>query len=136
LRLAKAEQERQAKAAAEAEAKRKADEAERQRQANIRAEQDRQAEAKRKAEEEAERQRRADINPAEAFYNRATVYFNRGEYKQAVFEFDAVIRLNPNYALAFCWRGIAKLRLRDSGGFDDIWAAKRIDGSVNCPSEW
>jgi hypothetical protein len=42
---------------------------------------------------------------AEAFYNRGVAYFNNKDYDKAIAEFDAAIRIRPDYAGAFYYRG-------------------------------
>ena len=142
--LNKWEEERKA---AEAEAKRKADEAEQQRLAAAKAEQERQAraaeaEAKRKADEaeqqtlaaakaeEEQAKPKADEEQARAFNNRGRAYAEKSQFHRAIADYTVAIQLNPNYALAFCNRGKAKLNINDSSSNADIAKARQLDASV------
>ena len=42
-----------------------------------------------------------------SYYNRGTVYYEKGEYDQAILCFDKAIRINPWFAEAYCSRGTA-----------------------------
>jgi tetratricopeptide (TPR) repeat protein len=51
-----------------------------------------------------------------------------GDDDRAIADYTEAIRLNPNYANALYWRGVAKQREGDKDvGDADIAAAKRID---------
>jgi tetratricopeptide (TPR) repeat protein len=55
------------------------------------------------------------------------IYGETGRYDRAVEDFDAAIRLNPNYAEALNNRGIAKRKMGDLiGGNADIARAKAM----------
>jgi tetratricopeptide (TPR) repeat protein len=71
-------------------------------------------------------------NNAAAFANRGFAYQNKGDYYRAITDYNEAIRLNPQDALAFCNRGRAKVRIKDSGGDEDIAKAKQLNASV-CP---
>ena len=56
---------------------------------------------------EAARLRQRATQTADAYNNRGSVYFNKGDYDRAIKEFDESIRLNPNDAIAHYNRGTA-----------------------------
>jgi hypothetical protein len=41
-----------------------------------------------------------------------------------------MIRLHPNYASAFCHRGIAKLKIKEVSGKADVAKARQLDASI------
>jgi tetratricopeptide (TPR) repeat protein len=70
-------------------------------------------------------------NEAIAFYNRALAYENKEKYDLAIADFTEAIRLNPNDADFFLYRGIDKQRIGDKAGADaDIAEAKRLNPNV------
>jgi tetratricopeptide (TPR) repeat protein len=52
------------------------------------------------------------LNPASvvAYFNRALVWCERGEWARAVADYDRAIALDPRHADAHCNRGLARLR--------------------------
>ena len=42
-----------------------------------------------------------------SYYNRGTVYYEKGEYDEAILCFDKAISLKPRFAEAYCSRGTA-----------------------------
>jgi tetratricopeptide (TPR) repeat protein len=70
-------------------------------------------------------------NEAVAFYNRALAYENKEKYDLAIADFTEAIRLNPNDADFFLYRGIDRQRIGDKAGADaDIAEAKRLNPNV------
>ena len=68
---------------------------------------------------------------AKIFYNRGNGYLDKSQYDRAIQDYDQAIRLNPNFALAFYWRGISKQKKGDKAGGDaDIAKAKQLDPKV------
>ena len=55
----------------------------------------------------------SDINLAEALYDRGLAYRHRGNYEDAIKDFDQALRLNPSFADAFYERGSAYSHLRN-----------------------
>lgn len=79
---------------------------------------------------------------AKEYYDRAMVYFSKGQYDQAIADFSEAIRLNPRDAYAYCNRGIAygqtgfkydsekydsRYAFRNSQRFRDFSEAIRLD---------
>ena len=65
-----------------------------------------------------------------AFRNRGIAYAHKGRSDQAIADYNAAIRLDPNDALAFCNRGRAKLNINDTSGKADMAKARQLDPSV------
>ena len=58
---------------------------------------------------------------AEAYYNRALAYYNVGDSRHAIADFDMVVHLNPQEADAWYNRGLVYM---ENGFYDD--ASTRI----------
>ena len=48
-----------------------------------------------------------------AFYKRGNAYNEKGDYEQAIQDYDQAIRLNPGHATAFSNRGVAYANKKD-----------------------
>ncbi len=71
---------------------------------------------------------RLEPNAALAFYNRGNAYREKGDYDDALREYNEAIRLNPNYADAFNNRGITYRAKRDyDRAIQDYDQAIRLD---------
>ena len=70
-------------------------------------------------------------NVAIAFYNRALAYENKEKYELAIADYSEAIRLNPNDADAYLYRGLDKQRTGDKDGAEaDIAAAKQLNPNI------
>lgn len=72
------------------------------------------------------------LAPAEAEYllARGAGHVFRGRFTEAIADFDAAIALAPESSSPLYGRGIARLRLHDAGGQDDIERATAFDNAV------
>ena len=52
---------------------------------------------------------------AEAYYHRGISYAEKGEYDQAIADYEATLQINPDHAIAFHNRGLAYF---DKGDYD------------------
>jgi tetratricopeptide (TPR) repeat protein len=65
------------------------------------------------------------------FYNRGSIYYNTGQYQQAVDDYTQSIALKADYAPALYFRGLARKTLGDQAGGDaDIARARALDPNV------
>jgi tetratricopeptide (TPR) repeat protein len=73
-----------------------------------------------------------DLEPKPAPYDSlGLVHLKLGNYDQAIANYDAALKIDPNYASALYGRGTAKLKKGDnSGGNSDIASAKAIQSNI------
>jgi tetratricopeptide (TPR) repeat protein len=43
-----------------------------------------------------------------AYYNRGSAYYNKKDYNRAIADYEAVLRIDPDHALAREWLGKAR----------------------------
>jgi tetratricopeptide (TPR) repeat protein len=73
----------------------------------------------------------AKENVAIAFYNRAVAYENKDRYDLAIGDYSEAIRLNPNDADFYLYRGLDRQRMGDKAGAEaDITEAKRLNPNI------
>ena len=73
----------------------------------------------------------AKENVAIAFYNRAVAHENKDRYDLAIADYSEAIRLNPNDADFYLYRGIDRQRMGDTAGAEaDIAEAKRLNPNI------
>ncbi len=66
-----------------------------------------------------------------AFYNRAVAYENKDRYDLAIADYSEAIRLNPNDADFYLYRGLDRQRMGDKAGAEaDIAEAKRLNPNI------
>jgi tetratricopeptide (TPR) repeat protein len=66
-------------------------------------------------------------NPSTVLDSRGYVYFRMGRYARAIEDFDAALMHRPDLVWSLYGRGVAKLKLMDASGREDMEAAARID---------
>jgi tetratricopeptide (TPR) repeat protein len=73
----------------------------------------------------------AKENVAIAFYNRAVAHENKDRYDLAIADYSEAIRLNPNDADFYFYRGLDRQRMGDKAGAEaDIAEAKRLNPNI------
>jgi tetratricopeptide (TPR) repeat protein len=56
------------------------------------------------------------LDDSDVFYNRGRVYYDKGEFDNAIADFDTALQLNSFYVLAYYWRANAKKAKHDIRG--------------------
>jgi tetratricopeptide (TPR) repeat protein len=73
----------------------------------------------------------AKENMAIAFYNRAVAHENKEKYDLAIADYSEAIRLNPNDADFYLYRGLDRQKIGDKAGAEaDIAEAKRLNPNI------
>ena len=68
---------------------------------------------------------------AGAYNNRGVEYNGKDQHDRAIQDYDQAIRLYPNFAYAYCARGLAKRNQGDAtGGTTDIAKGKELNPNV------
>ncbi len=62
--------------------------------------------------------KQTDLNEALAYANRGIAYGKKGQYDQAISDYNKALEINPRDALAYNNRGLAYLR---NGQYDKAW---------------
>ncbi|MGL5681764.1 MAG: tetratricopeptide repeat protein [Marinifilaceae bacterium] len=67
------------------------------------------------------------LNSSALFFNRAVVFQKKGEYENAIKDYDQVLFIDPSSAKAYYNRGVAKIGLRQfKNGIDDLHVAENL----------
>jgi Tfp pilus assembly protein PilF len=69
------------------------------------------------------------------FNNSGVIKYSKGEYKDAIGEFDQALQIKPNYDLAHSNRGLARQKLGDAKGATEDFNEAALSHSKPKPSQ-
>jgi tetratricopeptide (TPR) repeat protein len=73
---------------------------------------------------------------AEVLDSRGLVHYRRGEFRDAISDYDAALKAQPNLAWSRLGRGLARLKTGDlAGGRADIAAAEALQPGIRQKAE-
>jgi tetratricopeptide (TPR) repeat protein len=61
------------------------------------------------------------------YFNRGNAYYGKKDYTNALIDYSVTIKLNTDYAEAYCQRGLVKNAMGDKTCCDDIKKAVKLD---------
>jgi tetratricopeptide (TPR) repeat protein len=68
--------------------------------------------------------------------SRGWVYLRLGDYRNAIDDFDAALKMDPNIAFSYYGRGVAELRTGKSAqGQDDVAEARGLDAKIDARAQ-
>jgi tetratricopeptide (TPR) repeat protein len=75
-----------------------------------------------------------DLNDAAAYFNRGNVYFDKGQYDQAISDYTKALEIDPKMVAAYVSRGLAyKIKGQYEQGDSDFNKARDLRYKITVP---